>query len=103
MTVFSGFGTSTRPATPAQYAALVVRDRHCRFGDCAHRQEPDCAVREAVESGSLDPKRLENYLKMGKELEYLESRQDTRTQLKRKERERKLIKEYNKVKRRKPR
>ena len=75
----------------------------CRFSDCTHKQEPDCAVRDAVEGGSLDPKRLENYLKMGKELEYLESRQDTRTQLKRKERTRKIMKEYNKIKRHKPR
>lgn len=74
----------------------------CRFSNCTHRQEPDCAVREAVENGSLDTKRLENYLKMGKELEYLESRQDTKVQLKRKERDRKIHKEYNKVKRRKP-
>jgi ribosome biogenesis GTPase len=59
-------------------------------------------VREAIKSGSLDQKRLENYQKMGKELEYLESRQDTKTQLKRKERERKIMKEYNKIKRHKP-
>ncbi|HJQ67693.1 MAG TPA: ribosome small subunit-dependent GTPase A [Blastocatellia bacterium] len=75
----------------------------CRFSNCTHRQEPDCAVREAIENGSLDPKRLENYLKMGKELEYLESRQDTKTQLKRKERDRKIMKEYNKIKRHKRR
>jgi ribosome biogenesis GTPase / thiamine phosphate phosphatase len=75
----------------------------CRFSNCTHKQEPDCAVRDAVESGSLDIKRFENYLKMGKELEYLESRQDTKTQLKRKERTRKIMKEYNKIKRRKPR
>ncbi len=74
----------------------------CRFSNCTHKQEPDCAVRDAVGNGSLDPKRLENYLKMGKELEYLESRQDTKTQLKRKERTRKLMKEYNKIKRHKP-
>jgi ribosome biogenesis GTPase len=74
----------------------------CRFSNCTHRQEPDCAVREAVENKSLDSKRLENYLKMGKELEHLESRQDTKVQLKRKERDRKFHKEYNKVKRRKP-
>jgi len=74
----------------------------CRFSNCTHTQEPHCAVKEAVESGSLDAKRLENYLKMGKELEYLESRQDSRVQVKRKERDRKIHKEYNKVKRRKP-
>ena len=34
----------------------------CRFRDCAHRGEPGCAVRAAVEAGDLAPDRLERYL-----------------------------------------
>lgn len=30
----------------------------CRFSDCAHRGEPGCAVRAAIERGELDPARL---------------------------------------------
>jgi ribosome biogenesis GTPase len=41
---------------------------HCRFRDCSHRQEPGCAVRQAVERGILDPRRLANYLKLRNEL-----------------------------------
>src|SRR5205807_92834 len=33
----------------------------CRFRDCTHRQEPGCAVREAVEAGRLPAQRLESY------------------------------------------
>lgn len=40
----------------------------CRFRDCAHGSEPDCAVRGAVERGELDPDRLENYLRLDQEL-----------------------------------
>ncbi|WP_303867679.1 ribosome small subunit-dependent GTPase A [Acetobacterium wieringae] len=49
----------------------------CRFGDCSHRGEPGCAVKAAVESGLLSEKRLENYHKLQKELDYegLNSRQ----------------------------
>lgn len=49
----------------------------CRFKDCAHKKEPDCAVRSAIEDGSLDSRRLENYLKLKKEARYegLSSRQ----------------------------
>jgi ribosome biogenesis GTPase len=43
-----------------------VADRvvDCRFSDCSHRHEPDCAVRAAVESGEIDAGRFESYLKI---------------------------------------
>ena len=49
----------------------------CRFQDCAHSGEPGCAVQAAIESGNLDAKRLESYLKLKKEAGYegLNSRQ----------------------------
>jgi ribosome biogenesis GTPase len=40
----------------------------CRFGDCHHRQEPGCAVRAAVEAGTLPPERLRGYHKLADEL-----------------------------------
>lgn len=36
-------------------------------GDCLHNDEPGCAVRQAIKSGLLDRKRLENYEKMKRE------------------------------------
>jgi ribosome biogenesis GTPase / thiamine phosphate phosphatase len=42
----------------------------CRFTDCAHGAEPGCAVRAAVESGRLDPDRLENFQRLGREAAY---------------------------------
>jgi ribosome biogenesis GTPase len=41
----------------------------CRFGDCTHRAEPDCAVRAAVEAGQVRPARFESYLKLREEVE----------------------------------
>ncbi len=35
---------------------------YCRFRDCRHMAEQDCAVIDAMESGSLDPLRYESYL-----------------------------------------
>ena len=40
----------------------------CRFRDCRHAAEPGCAVRAAVEAGTLDPGRLANYLKLRDEV-----------------------------------
>jgi ribosome biogenesis GTPase / thiamine phosphate phosphatase len=48
----------------------------CYFSDCKHQTEPCCAVREALESGTVDAGRFENYLKMQHELDYLARRQD---------------------------
>lgn len=39
----------------------------CRFNDCAHESEPDCAVRAAIASGQLDERRLRNYRKLLRE------------------------------------
>lgn len=41
----------------------------CQFNDCTHRQEPGCAVIQAVKEGRVDPNRYESYLRLryGKE------------------------------------
>ena len=36
----------------------------CRFRDCRHEREPDCAVRGAVAGGQLSVERLERYLRL---------------------------------------
>jgi len=36
----------------------------CRFSNCSHLQEPDCAVREAAERGKLSKTRYESYLRI---------------------------------------
>jgi len=41
----------------------------CRFGDCTHLTEPDCAVRAAVESGEASSERYDSYAKLRGELE----------------------------------
>jgi len=55
----------------------------CRYNDCTHTVEEDCAVLAAVESGEISKKRYQNYIKMKKESEYnemsyLEKRQKDR-------------------------
>ena len=36
----------------------------CRFSDCRHITEPGCAIKAAIASGKLDPKRWESYQKL---------------------------------------
>lgn len=49
--------------------------QNCKFSDCTHFNEPDCAVQKAIKDGLLDKNRLENYLKVQKEQAYLTNRQ----------------------------
>lgn len=50
----------------------------CRFPDCRHEQEPGCAVRTAVEDGILEARRLESYLKLRRELRFMELKRDVK-------------------------
>ncbi len=58
MSLWDAGGVDEVFADVAEYA------RRCRFRDCSHRIEPGCAVREAVEAGILDARRVKNYLKL---------------------------------------
>lgn len=39
----------------------------CRFSNCTHASEPGCAVRAALDEGTLDPDRLERFYKLQRE------------------------------------
>ena len=52
---------------------IVKLSKDCKFKDCTHTTEVDCAVLKAVESGAIDKLSYENFLKMEREKEYFES------------------------------
>jgi ribosome biogenesis GTPase len=54
------------------FTEITALATSCRFRDCAHTQEPGCAVRKAVECGELDEEKYSNYLKLTRETEYYE-------------------------------
>ncbi len=47
----------------------------CQFSDCTHRHEPGCAVRAALQDGTVSPARYDSYLRLREEHEELEERQ----------------------------
>jgi ribosome biogenesis GTPase len=49
--------------------------KKCRFRDCNHENEPDCAIQEAISNSSLDAGRFKSFLKLKKEFAYLAARQ----------------------------
>lgn len=40
----------------------------CRFNDCSHTTEKGCAVLAALQTGEIDDKRYENYLRIAREI-----------------------------------
>lgn len=59
----------------------------CRFRDCAHRSEPGCAVRAAINAGTLDADRVEAYLRFVDEQAESASRATSKERLARSRRE----------------
>ena len=55
------------------FDSIFTLSKNCKFKDCAHTNEPGCAVLEAIEQGELDKSAYESYLKMEKEKLYFES------------------------------
>jgi ribosome biogenesis GTPase len=55
----------------AEVAALAPQ---CRFADCQHLQEPHCAVRAAVDAGSMSARRYESYRRLRRLREQLLAR-----------------------------
>ena len=52
--------------------------RSCRFADCAHGAEPDCAVTAAAQSGEMDPRRVERFIALRDEVEQQRIREERR-------------------------
>ena len=50
----------------------------CRFDDCAHGDEPGCAVTAAVAEGTLGLRRFESWQRLQRELAWENRRQDAR-------------------------
>jgi ribosome biogenesis GTPase len=60
------------------FADIEELAEECRFGDCSHDHEPGCAVRAAIESGELDPARLDSYRRQLRELAFIEDRKSAK-------------------------
>ena len=55
------------PQIGAHFLDIDKFRRGCKFSSCIHLNEPECAVKTAVEDGQIDERRYERYLKIVKE------------------------------------
>ncbi|WP_441224823.1 ribosome small subunit-dependent GTPase A [Phytohabitans sp. LJ34] len=75
------------------FAEIEELARQCRFTDCQHANEPGCAVRAAIDAGTLSPRRLDSYRKLQRESAWAASRDDARLRAER-EKHRKAITQH---------
>ena len=52
----------------------------CKFNDCQHNNEPGCAIQVALATGTLPMDRYTSYLKLQKEIAFLERKMDRAAQ-----------------------
>jgi ribosome biogenesis GTPase len=53
---------------------IQILSPNCRFTNCSHTNEPGCAVMKAIQSGVLQQKHYQNYLKLKTESAYNDKR-----------------------------
>lgn len=70
----------------------------CRFRDCEHKREPGCAVQNAIHEGTLTNERYNSYIKLKRELAYIERKTNAQAQIA----ERNKWKQVSKTLRQKP-
>ena len=68
--------TIDRGGVTAAFPDIEALATQCRFADCRHDHEPDCAVIAAEQDRKLDGPRLANYRKLRRELEFELRRDD---------------------------
>jgi ribosome biogenesis GTPase / thiamine phosphate phosphatase len=58
---------AARSGTKEVFRKIEDIARHCKFTDCSHKNEPGCAITEALRAGSIDTAQYQNYQKMQRE------------------------------------
>lgn len=66
-------------ALDSSFSDIEELAKSCKFRDCTHKNEPGCAVRQAINAGSLEEIRLSSYFKLLKEIAYINSKTQKQT------------------------
>lgn len=71
-------GLQDEGALAEAFADVEELALECRFRDCRHQTEPDCAVLRAVEEGVLSVRRIESWQALQREMAQMAARRDAR-------------------------
>jgi len=74
----------------------------CRFRDCRHVTEPGCAVLSGLKNGEVSQDRYDSFMKLRKELAFLERKQDLSAELELKRKWKRIHKAHKAMKKMRP-
>ncbi|MEO5691429.1 MAG: ribosome small subunit-dependent GTPase A [Candidatus Saccharimonadales bacterium] len=87
----------TQETLDSAYPEIEEIASRCRFSNCGHTSEPGCAIRRAIENGTLSKSKLDYYYRLQNELEILTSKVDNIAALERQRSQRKHAKRINEI------
>lgn len=84
-------------AVEETFEEIAALSTQCQYSDCDHEKSEGCALRKGIEEGSVDPKHVENFLKLLREQDYARGKVDEEYGHERKARIKKTQKGYKKI------
>jgi ribosome biogenesis GTPase len=79
------------------FAEIAEIAQACRFGDCSHSGEPDCAIAAALANGVLEEDRWRSYLKLRNETKRHLLERDALARAQEKQRLRAVFREHKRI------
>lgn len=61
-------------ALQGSFSDIDLLSTKCKFRNCSHKNEKGCAIQQALFSGELEKSRYENFLKLQREIAYLQKK-----------------------------
>ncbi|WOV88373.1 ribosome small subunit-dependent GTPase A [Sporosarcina oncorhynchi] len=63
------------------FSDIEALSESCKFNDCSHKSEPGCAIQQALEDGELAEDRFASYVKLQREIAYLDRKTNAQSQI----------------------
>ncbi len=92
---------STEEDLAETFVDIELLKQRCQFVDCDHKKSKGCAILKALESGDLQEKRFESYLKLERERAFIESKTNVNSERRYNDKKRKLHKTYEPIQKQK--
>jgi ribosome biogenesis GTPase len=88
---------ATEEAVSSTFEDIETLATECEFTDCDHKKSSGCALLLAIKTGTLTLPRYNSYMKLQAEASYIKAKQDPKEMIKRKNKWKKIKRDYKQV------